>query len=131
MNSVNQIHNEVCSLCASPMHTIQMCPAMIGYFEYHSEHVNALNNYGKFASPFSETYNSNWRKHPNFLWRQNQPSTNVGGPPLQSNSQFPPGFHPSTQTYPTQFHQPQTYLTHLLFHKPLLSLLHHSNKSLR
>lgn len=100
MNSVNQIHNEVCSLCTSPMNTTQTCPAMIGYSEYHVEHVNALNNYGKtFASPFSETYNSNWRKHPNFLWRQNQPSTNVGGPPLQSNSKFPPGFHPPTQSY--------------------------------
>ena len=56
-----------------------------------------MNNYGKsFASLFLETYNPNWRNHPNFSWRQNQPPTNVGGQQVHQQSQF----HPTTQAYP-------------------------------
>ena len=67
MNSVNQVQSETCSIYASPMHTTQMCPSAIRYPDFYIEQANALNNYGKpFASPFSETYNPNWRNHPNF-----------------------------------------------------------------
>ena len=62
MNSVNQVQSETCSICASPMHTTQMCPSIIGYPNFYTEQANALNNYGKpLASPFSETYNPNWQ----------------------------------------------------------------------
>ena len=72
MNSVNQVQSETCSICASRMHTTQMCPSTAGYPDFYVEQTNALNNYEKpFASPFSETYNPNWRNHPNFSWRQN------------------------------------------------------------
>ncbi|XP_075633356.1 uncharacterized protein LOC142605805 [Castanea sativa] len=54
-----------------------MCPSTARYPDFYTEQANALNNYGKpFASPFSEAYNPNWRNHPNFSWRQNQPPTN-------------------------------------------------------
>ncbi|XP_058211544.1 uncharacterized protein LOC131323714 [Rhododendron vialii] len=87
MESANQVHSEVCSLCGSHMHTMQTCPSIIGYSDNYIEQANALNNYGKsFASPFSETYNQNWRNHPNFSWRQNQPSTNIGGQPFHSQN---------------------------------------------
>ena len=57
MNSINQVQSETCSICASPMHTTQMCPAA-GYPDFYTEQANALNNYGKpFASPFLEIYN--------------------------------------------------------------------------
>nr|XP_023912567.1 uncharacterized protein LOC112024125 [Quercus suber] len=80
MNSVNQVQCETCSICASPMHTTQMCPSIVGYLEYYTEQANALNNYGRpLASPFSETYNPNWQNHPNFSWRQNHSPTNIGG----------------------------------------------------
>ena len=56
-----------------------------------------MNNYGKsFASLFLETYNPNWRNHPNFSWRQNRPPTNVGRQQVHQQSQF----HPTTQAYP-------------------------------
>ena len=58
MNSINQVQSETCSICASPMHTTQMCPSIVGYLDFYIEQANALNNYGKsFASPFSKTYN--------------------------------------------------------------------------
>ena len=74
MNSVNQVQSKTCSICASPMYTTQMCPSAAGYPDFYVEQANILNNYEKpFASPFPETYNPNWRNHPNFSWRQNQP----------------------------------------------------------
>ena len=70
MNSINQVQSETCSICASPMHTTQMCPSATGYHDFYIEQANALNNYEKpFVSPFSKTYNQNWRNHPNFSWR--------------------------------------------------------------
>ncbi|XP_058216628.1 uncharacterized protein LOC131327478 [Rhododendron vialii] len=103
MESANQVQSEVCSLCSSHVHTTQTCPSIIGYSDSYVEQANALNNYGKsFASHFSETYNQNWRNHPNFSWRQNQPSTNIGGQPFHSQNQSPPGFRPPIQSYPTQ-----------------------------
>lgn len=97
VNFVNQVQTEVCSLCASPMHTTQMCPSTAGYPECYAEQANALNNFGKpFASPFSETYNQNWRNHPNFSWKQNQPPMNVGGQQIHQQPQF----RPPTQSYP-------------------------------
>ena len=66
MNSVNQVQSETCSICASPMHTTQMCPSIAGYPDFYTEQANALNNFGKpLVSPFSETYNPNWKNHPN------------------------------------------------------------------
>ena len=66
MNSVNQVQSEACSICASPMHTTQMCPSIAGYPDFYTEQANALNNFGKpLVSPFSETYNPNWKNHPN------------------------------------------------------------------
>ena len=67
MNSVNQVQSKTCSICASPMHTTQMCPSAARYPDFFAEQANALNIYEKpFASPFSEIYNPNWRNRPNF-----------------------------------------------------------------
>ena len=91
MNFVNKVQSEACFICASPMHTTQTCPSTVGFPNFYTEQVNAMNNYGKpFASPFSETYNPNWRNYPNFSWRQNQPPTNVGGQQVHQQGQFHP-----------------------------------------
>ena len=71
INSPIQPIKDVCSICSSPCHNAQSCPS---YQEAFSEEANALHAYGKpNDSPFSSTYNPNWRNHPNFSWRQNQP----------------------------------------------------------
>jgi hypothetical protein len=60
---------------------------------FEMEQANACNNYQKPSSgPYSETYNPGWRNHPNFSWKQNQPTTNQGGA-----SHYPPGFSSSYQ----------------------------------
>uniref|UniRef100_A0A803PHI2 Uncharacterized protein n=1 Tax=Cannabis sativa TaxID=3483 RepID=A0A803PHI2_CANSA len=64
------------------------CPS---FHETFSKEANALHSYGKtFESPFSSTHNPNWRNHPNFSWRQNQPQINQGqqfNMPNQSHAQ--------------------------------------------
>ena len=61
------------------------------------EQVNAFNNFQKqYSGPYSETYNLGWRNHPNFSWKQNQPTTNQGGVPHAQNH-FPLGFSHSYQ----------------------------------
>ncbi|XP_062075251.1 uncharacterized protein LOC133779290, partial [Humulus lupulus] len=72
------------------------CPS---YQEAFSEEANALHSYGKpNDSPFSSTYNPNWRNHPNFSWRQNQPQMNQGH---QYNTQNQ-AHAPQNQPYPQQ-----------------------------
>jgi hypothetical protein len=85
VNAVNTFPVESCSICASPMHQAQNCPSMT---VFKMKQVNAFNSFQKPSNgPYSETYNPGWRNHPNFSWKQNQPTTNQGGA-----LHYPPGF---------------------------------------
>jgi hypothetical protein len=97
INAANTFSVESCSVCASPMHQAQNCLSMTVFDEM--EQVNAFNNVQKPSSgPYSETYNSGWRNHPNFSWKQNQTTTNQGGVPHPSNH-YPLGFSSSYQNH--------------------------------
>jgi hypothetical protein len=97
VNAANTFPVESCSVCASPMHHPQNCPSMTVFTEM--EQVNAFNNFQKPSSgPYSETYNPGWRNHPNFSWKQNQPTTNQGGVPHAQNH-YPPGFSAPYQNH--------------------------------
>jgi 5'-3' exonuclease len=97
VNAANTFPVESCSVCASPMHQAQNCPSMIVFTEM--EQVNAFNNFQKPSSgTYSETYNPGWRNHPNFSWKQNQPTTNQGGVPHAQNH-YPPGFSAPYQNH--------------------------------
>jgi hypothetical protein len=90
VNAANTFPVESCSSCVSPMHEAQNCPLMTIFAEM--EQMNAFNNFQKPSSePYSETYNPRWRNHPNFSWKQNQPTTNQGRAPHPPNH-YPPGF---------------------------------------
>jgi hypothetical protein len=85
INAANTFPVKSCSVYASPLHQAQNCPSMT---VFEMEQVNAFNNYQKPSSgPYSETYNPGWKNHPNFSWKQNQPTINQGGAP-----HYPPGF---------------------------------------
>jgi hypothetical protein len=72
-----------------------------------SAQVNAFNDYRKPTSgPFAETYNSGWRNHPNFSWKQNQPQ-NQGGTSTQAHNQYPSGFPSQAQNQFRSSHQAQ------------------------
>jgi hypothetical protein len=73
INAVNTFSIDSCSVCASPLHLAQNCPSMIVFSEM--EQVNAFNNFQKHSTgPYSETKNPGWMNHPNFSWKQNQPT---------------------------------------------------------
>ena len=80
---------ESCIICDDPTHSTINCPNLPqvkGAIQI--EQANALNYQRKpFNSPYSETYNPGWGKHPNFSWR------NEGGPTIpQFQNQGPQGF---------------------------------------
>jgi hypothetical protein len=85
VNVVNTFPVECCSVCASLLHQAQNCSSMT---VFEMEQVNAFNSFQKSSSgPYSKTYNPGWRNHPNFSWKQNQPTTNQRGAP-----HYPLGF---------------------------------------
>ncbi|KAL5542976.1 hypothetical protein UlMin_010686 [Ulmus minor] len=89
---------EVCALCQDSSHTAQSRSSLPTYQEALSEQANALHSYGKSSdSPFAPTYNPNWRNHPNFSWRQNQPSMNQSGTQVNMHNQH---IHHPNPTYP-------------------------------
>jgi hypothetical protein len=92
MNAANPFHMDCCSICASPIHSVQTCPSLPTFVESSMEQVNAFNDFRKQSNgPFSETYNSGWRNHPSFSWKQNQPM-NQRGAFHQAHNQYPPDF---------------------------------------
>jgi hypothetical protein len=96
VNAANTFLVESCSICASPMHQAQNCPLMTVFSEM--EQVNAFNNFQKHSTgPYSESYNPRWGNHPNFSWKQNQP-TNQGGAP-QAQNHYLSGFSPTYQNH--------------------------------
>ena len=119
---------EPCIICDDPTHSTINCPNLPQVKgEIQIEQANALNYQRKpYNSPYSETYNSGWGKHPNFSWRneggahnlQNNQGRNFQNQgfskqvPLFQNQGpqgFPvnrnQGFHPSNQVNPN----PQPY----------------------
>ena len=90
LNPSPNTKNEACALCASSSHNAQSCPSIPIYQEALTEQVNVLQSYGKSSdSPFAPTYNPNWRNHPNFSWRQNQPPMNQGGQQFVPSNPYP------------------------------------------
>ncbi|WP_222185239.1 hypothetical protein, partial [Geminicoccus harenae] len=94
MKKVNEVSTvpvskeaEFCNLCNVQGHSLEDCPSYPTFQESCKDQasVNAINQgpYQK-ASNFQpgETYNSNWKNHPNFKWRND---ANFG--PYQGSSQ--------------------------------------------
>lgn len=59
--------NDVCSICETVGHPTNECPIIPAFKEVLHDQANAINmNKKPFHSPYSETYNSGWKNHPNF-----------------------------------------------------------------
>ncbi|KAJ9552673.1 hypothetical protein OSB04_016718 [Centaurea solstitialis] len=85
---------DVCTYCGEN-HIFDFCPG-------NPEAVNVIGTHNR-DSPFSQTYNANWRNHPNFSWRDNQgsypPGMNQGPnraarPPFNQQSHYHQGQSP-------------------------------------
>ena len=71
----------VCDICKSDAHITKGCPTIPSFQELLHDQANVMNTYQRpFNAPVSNTYNPNWRNHPNFSWRNGQ-TANVGNNP--------------------------------------------------
>ena len=75
--SVSSMQTKPCGICSTPGHPTDMCPLLQ---DSAIEHTNALGLQGNPAfqgpsrpkyDPFSPTYNSGWRHHPNLSYSSN------------------------------------------------------------
>jgi hypothetical protein len=65
-------NEESCGICEIMGHPTSECPNIPILKEALHDQVNSINTFKKpFPSPYSETYNPEWRNHPNFSWRNN------------------------------------------------------------
>ncbi|XP_026385854.1 uncharacterized protein LOC113281351 isoform X2 [Papaver somniferum] len=78
-----------CGICESLEHYTKDCPTVPAFQEVLHDQANSMGTYKRpFSSPYSETYNPNWRNHPNFSWR-NGPTMNGANVPQGSSSSNP------------------------------------------
>jgi hypothetical protein len=69
-----------CEICEANVHLTKDCPTIPAFKEVLHEQANAANAYQRpFNSPYYETYNPNWRNHPNFSWRNGQSANEPQG----------------------------------------------------
>jgi dsDNA-binding SOS-regulon protein len=74
----------VCEICAGTQHTTQDCPTISAFQGILQEQTNAINSYQQhYGAPNSNTFNPNWKNHPNFSWR-NGPIANTNNTPKVS-----------------------------------------------
>ena len=95
MKKVHQVDvgpstEQVCGICALTGHPTGECPTIPTFKEVLLEQTNAISNFNKpYSNPYSETYNLGWRNHPNFSWRNTQPT-----PMTQQQGSQPPSQRP-------------------------------------
>src|SRR3954465_2646750 len=91
------------------MHPTSQCPTFLAFPDQFPEQANVMYDNNKFGN----TYNPNWRNHPNLAWKPNPPQPNFGGPNNfggqnnfgNQNQNIPGG----QQSYRPPFQQPQRY----------------------
>ena len=92
-----------CTNFQSPVHPAEACTMAPSMKDLMSECANTVGQYKPQQSnaPYGNTYNSNWKNHPNLSWRPNPPAyvppgakTQFGSP---SQSQQPPSSSPVEQ----------------------------------
>ena len=87
-----------CINCQSTVHPEEHCPIAPSVRDLMSEHANAVVQYKPQPNaPYSNTYNPNWRNHPNISWKPNPPAyAPPGGKQKFSSSSQPQPSPPSS-----------------------------------
>ena len=72
----NPTQSNPCTNFQSPVHPEEHCPMAPSMKDLMSECANTVGQYKPQQSnaPYGNTYNSNWRNHPNLSWRPNPPA---------------------------------------------------------
>ena len=94
----NPAQTNPCTNFQSPIHPAEQCPMAPSVKDLMSEYANAVGQYKppQPNAPYGNTYNSNWRNHPNLSWKPNPPAYVPPGPKPQFGSQSQPQPPPSS-----------------------------------
>ena len=99
----NPAQSNTCTNFQSPAHPTEQCPLTPAVKDLMSECANTVGQFKPQQSnaPYGNTYNPNWRNHPNLAWRPNPPAYVPPGAKPQfgspSQSQQPPPSSPVEQ----------------------------------
>ena len=99
----NPAQSNPCTNFQSPIHPAEQCPMAPSMKDLMSECANIVGQYKPQQpnAPYGNTYNSNWKNHPNLSWRTNPPAYVPHGSKPQfgspSQSQQPPSSSPGEQ----------------------------------
>ena len=90
----NPVQANPCTNFQSPVHPAEQCTMAPSVKDLMSEYPNAVGQYKppQPNAPYGNTYNSNWRNHPNLSWKPNPPAYVPPGakPHFGSTSQLQP-----------------------------------------
>ena len=90
----NPTQSNPCTNFQSPAHPAEHCPMAPTVKDLMSECANTIGQYKQQQpnAPYGNTYNSNWRNHPNLSWKPTPPAYVPPGakPQLGSQAQPPP-----------------------------------------
>ena len=77
-----------CSICQSFEHLVAECPTIPAAREMFGDQANVIGQFKPINNAsYGNTYNSNWRNHPNFSWKPRAPQyTQPGQAPPQASS---------------------------------------------
>ena len=99
----NTAQSNPCTNFQSPVYPTEPCSMAPAVKDLMSECANTVGQYKpqQFNAPYGNTYNSNWRNHPNLAWRPNPPAYVPPGAKPQfgspSQSHAPPSSSPVEQ----------------------------------
>ena len=99
----NTAQSNPCTNFQSPVHPTEQCPMIPAVKDLMSECAHTIGQFKPQQSnaPYGNTYNPNWRNHPNLAWRPNPPAYVPPGAKPQygppSQSQQPPSSSPVEQ----------------------------------
>ena len=66
--------NQPCFNCQATEHQGEHCPSVPSVRDLLAEHANVVGQYKPLATtPYSNTFNPNWRNHPNLSWKPKPP----------------------------------------------------------
>ena len=93
----NPAQSNPCINCQSTIYLEEHCPIAPSVRDFMSEHANVVGQYKPQPNaPYGNTYNSNWKNHPNLSWKPNPPAYVPPGAKLQFGSSSQPQPSPSS-----------------------------------
>ena len=99
VHAVTEIHAQAkpCFNFQSTSHPEEHCPIAPSVRDLMTEHANAVGQYKPHLNaPYGNTYNPNWKNHPNLSWKPNPLAYVPSGAKQQFGSSFQPQPSPSS-----------------------------------